>query len=940
MHSTRRLCLAVSIALAAVGSGALPLPWSGNTGVAFAQEAGAVAGRVTDGAGRGVGGVRVEVLGGRASALTGADGGYRLDGVGQDAQVLSFQGAGQVPATRRLEPGSGLRRLDVVLAVDGEAQRLDQIVVRGQYESRRRAVNDKRAADAIADVVSADSMGRYPDQNVAESLQRVPGVSITRDQGEGRFVTIRGLDSALNSVTVNGQAIGTPEDAVRSATLDVIPSDSTERITVVKAPTPDMPGDSIGGSINIESASGFDREGRSLRGRVEAGYNELSGNTNPKASFNYSDQFDGTLGIAFGASFQDREYESDNVEAEYDYPFGDADEGGPLIAQQIQQRKYMVDRERFGTNLNIDLRPDADNAYYVRMLYSDFTDAETRQSSVYNFDGGELLGSDGERYTIGGIDADEFGRRIRWRTKEQDTFAVTTGGENRFDASAIDYRIGYTQTHERVLDEIEARFEYDADPLAVELDQSAGIPTFELIDPAGADYLDNDAYVLDRFIPSPTVVDDRELSAAFNVDFDAAGITWKTGLLGRWRDRKADSSEMELRDVPDLSLGEWTTGARDYRFGDLGDGIDSAAMLAWLRANRGEVGEREQDAVENLLLSRGEDYTASEDIAAGYFMGTFEFDALRVIAGVRAERTDFDTTGVAIETEEVDGDPALVSIGARSASNSYTSVLPGLHLRYDGANDWVLRGAYTETISRPGFGDASPRLAVNREDEEVEAGNPDLDPYESQNLDVSVERYIGNSGIVSLGLFHKSIDGYIVETTTRDDPQFPGFDVTRAVNGREATVKGLEFNAQQQLDVLPGAWAGLLYGVSATFLDATFDAGINGRDEDFDLPRASDRVYSAYLGYENFGLSARLAAQYRSEYLEEVGDAPIFDVYVAPHTQLDFTLNYAVDRNWELYFEASNLLDEPLELYQGERANTLQYEVYERTYTAGVRINL
>lgn len=294
--------MAVSIALAAIGSGAVPLQWSGNTGVAFAQEAGVIAGRVMDASGRGLAGVRVDVLGARASALTGADGGYRLSGLEQGAQVLSFQGAGQVPATRRVEAGAGLRRLDVTLAADGEAQRLDRIVVRGQYESRRRAVNDKRASDAIEDVVSADSMGRYPDQNVAESLQRVPGVSITRDQGEGRFVVVRGLDAGLNSVTVNGQAIGTPEDDIRAATLDVIPSDSTERITVVKAPTPDMPGDSIGGSINIESASGFDREGRSVRARAEAGYNELSGNTNPKASFNYSDQFDGTLGIAFGAS--------------------------------------------------------------------------------------------------------------------------------------------------------------------------------------------------------------------------------------------------------------------------------------------------------------------------------------------------------------------------------------------------------------------------------------------------------------------------------------------------------------------------------------------------------------------------------------------------------------------------------------------------------------
>ncbi len=139
---------------------------------------------------------------------------------------------------------------------------LDRIEVRPQAESQARAVELKRDAQAILDAVSSDAMGDYPDKNVAESLQRLPGVSVTRDQGEGRYVVIRGLDAALNSVTIDGIAMGTPEDSSRSAPLDVIPSDSTERLKVIKAPTPDMPGDSIGGAIQVESVSAFDRDGQ------------------------------------------------------------------------------------------------------------------------------------------------------------------------------------------------------------------------------------------------------------------------------------------------------------------------------------------------------------------------------------------------------------------------------------------------------------------------------------------------------------------------------------------------------------------------------------------------------------------------------------------------------------------------------------------------------
>jgi len=823
---------------------------------------------------------------------------------------------------------SAQQTIDAV-ADDGTMQELGVIEVRAQRESQERAIDRKHDSDAITDVVSADSMGQYPDKNVAESLQRLPGISITRDQGEGRFVVVRGLDAALNSVSVDGIAIGTPEDSVRSATLDVIPSDSTERLTVVKAPTPDMPGDSIGGAIRIESASGFDRDGRSIRGKLEGGYSQLSGDWSPKATFNYSDRFGDTFAVAFGINYQDRDYQSDNVEAEYDYN----DDLGEdvMLAEQVQWRKYFVNRKRFGTNLNFDWRPDDDNRYWLRTLYSDFEDAETRQRSVFSFGDGTLAGIEGGNLLIDELPADALGRRVRWRTKEQSTLAFNLGGENRLSGATIDYRVGYTDTRERVLDEVEARFEYDGDDLAARIDQGHGIPRFDIIDPSGDGWLRNENYVLDRFIPAPIRVDDDELSAAFNVSFEAGNATWKTGLLGRWRDRASDIDERELRDVPDLLLSEWSTTAPEHRFGDLGPGIDSGAMRDWYREHLGEIGERPQDVAENAAISAAEDYTASEDIVAGYFMGTWDIDALRVIAGVRVERTDFSAVGSDIQVNE-DGDFVL-PIGTRRADNRYTNVLPGLHLRYDTGNDWVLRAAWTNTVSRPSFGDASPRMTVNREDEEIDAGNPDLDPYESSNLDLAAEWYFGDNALFAAGLFHKRIDGYIVETTTRDSADHPDYRVTRPVNGDRATVTGLELNWQQQFE------SGLLLGASATFLDTEFELP-SRPGEMFALPRASDRVYSAFIGYEKGGLSARLAAVHRGDYLDEIGDERAFDIHVASNTQLDFTIDYGVGDQWTVYLEASNLLDEPLRLYQGSPEYVLQNEEYGRTWAVGLKFRL
>jgi TonB-dependent receptor len=825
-----------------------------------------------------------------------------------------------------------------VAAASGEligaaaATELDRVEVRPQLESQTRAVDLKRSSDAIQDAVSSDAMGVYPDKNAAESLQRLPGVSVTRDQGEGRFVVVRGLDANLNSVSIDGIAVGTPEDSSRAAPLDVIPSDSTERLRVVKSPTPDMPGDAIGGAILVESASAFDRDGRSLRGKIEASHQDLSGHTSPKAAFNYSEVFADTFGVALGVNYQNRKFESDNSEVEYgEFDGGSEDE---LFANSLQHRKYEIERKRIGANLNFDWRPNEDSQYYLRTLYSQFDDAETRQRTIFNFGDGEVTALGNNQFRVDDLPADAIQKRMRYRTKEENTFAASLGGENRLTNAVLDYKVGYTRTEERVNDEMEARFEYNGD-LAATVDQNSGIPRYTLSD---ASWMDNGNYDFDRFVVSPKRVDDKEHSAQVNIRFDGDNSSYKFGLLGRWRDRDVDTDERELRVGPDVALSEWTTATPDHRGGSLGQGMSSDAMRRYWAQFGSQYSARPQDVGANAMTSLEEDYTASEDIFASYAMGTWDVGSLRIIGGVRVENTQFQATGNQVD---VSANGRSFTVTPLTADRSYTNVLPGLHLRYDAGSDWVLRAAANKTVSRPSFGDIAPRIGYNRGDEEVRLGNPELDPYESNNVDLSFERYIGSTGILSLGLFHKSIDGYIVNTVSDSDPEYPGFEVTRVINGDKAKVYGAEFNWQQQLSFLPAGWDGLLVGASGTWLETDFDPGLDGRaDEDFTLPRASRHVYSAHLGYEKAGFSTRLAAVYRSEYLDTLGDSRAYDIFVAPHTQLDFSLDYKITTNVSVYFEAQNLLDKPLELYQGVRSRTLQNEEYGRTYALGLKVAL
>lgn len=819
------------------------------------------------------------------------------------------------------------------LAGAAAATELDRVEVRPQLESQTRAVDLKRSSDAIQDAVSSDAMGVYPDKNVAESLQRLPGVSVTRDQGEGRFVVVRGLDANLNSVSIDGIAVGTPEDSSRAAPLDVIPSDSTERLRVVKSPTPDMPGDAIGGAILVESASAFDRDGRSLRGKIEASHQDLSGHTSPKAAFNYSEVFAETFGVALGVNYQNRKFESDNSEVEYgEFDGGSEDE---LFATSLQHRKYEIERKRIGANLNFDWRPNEDSQYYLRTLYSQFDDAETRQRTIFNFGDGEVAALGNNQFRVDDLPADAIQKRMRYRTKKENTFAASLGGENRLTNAVLDYKVGYTRTEERVNDEMEARFEYNGDDLAATVDQNSGIPRYTLSD---ASWMDNGNYDFDRFVLSPKRVDDKEHSAQVNIRFDGDNSSYKFGLLGRWRDRDVDTDERELRVGPDVALSDWTTTTPDHRGGSLGQGMSSDAMRRYWGQSGSQYSARPQDVGANAMTSLEEDYTASEDIFASYAMGTWDVGNLRIIGGVRVENTQFQATGNQVD---VAADGRSYTVTPLTADRSYTNVLPGLHLRYDAGSDWVLRAAANKTVSRPSFGDIAPRIGYNRGDEEVRLGNPELDPYESKNVDLSFERYIGSTGILSLGLFHKSIDGYIVSTVSDSDPEYPGFEVTRVINGDKAKVYGAEFNWQQQLSFLPAGWDGLLVGASGTWLETDFDPGLDGRaDEDFTLPRASRHVYSAHLGYEKAGFSTRLAAVYRSEYLDTLGDSRAYDIFVAPNTQLDFSLDYKITANVSVYLEAQNLLDKPLELYQGVRSRTLQNEEYGRTYALGLKVAL
>ncbi|MAT85035.1 MAG: hypothetical protein CMD39_12190 [Gammaproteobacteria bacterium] len=258
--------------------------------------------------------VRIPELG--LTATTGSDGRYVFGQVpaGTHRITITYLGFAPYDATVSVTDG-GTTTQDV----DFETG-IEEMVVYGRMtSSAASALNQQLAADAITSVVSAEDIGALPDQNAAEALSRVPGTFLERDQGEGRYVGIRGIDPDLNTTSINGLRIPAPEDDKRAIQLDVLPSELLATLTVAKSVTPDMDGDAVGGSIDIDSVSAFDRRGRTMSFTAEGTYSDLTDDTSPRISGNFTNVYDFAgiedgLGVAVAVSYYDRDFGSDNVE--------------------------------------------------------------------------------------------------------------------------------------------------------------------------------------------------------------------------------------------------------------------------------------------------------------------------------------------------------------------------------------------------------------------------------------------------------------------------------------------------------------------------------------------------------------------------------------------------------------------------------------------------
>lgn len=869
------------------------------------------------------------------------------------------------------------------------ADEVEEIVVTGIRASQRASIDIKRDSVAVVDSIVAEDLGKLPDQNVAEALQRIPGVTIERNRGEGRFISVRGFGPRFNAVTVNGRTLATDNNG-REFSFDVIPSEIITGADVYKSPLASINGASIGATVDIRTLRPLDHpEPFRVSTSLSSTWAELNDTYNPEASAVASwHNEDGTLGIAVAASYVNQETRDDeftigaghvrrsSTDSYYEVGGVPGARLGPNVApfedvsmpSNLSPFFFERDKELFGMSTSVQFQATEDLLLTFDGFLADADIIEQQTGLAYDFAGGTLteqVVDDGEAvyqfYESGFVDQivqyDErnvtttlFGANAAWNLTDDLTLSFDlsnslaerrNGGNNLFTTirrKDVDlwfdrrggsplYEYGFTSPN------------YPNAPTNPE-----GITAHYYIWNGGAN------------------LDDEITEFQFDTEWapgDAAAVF--TGGLGfQNRVKTIMGREMPFGQQcaycnSDRVLPEslFTSTNRDFFSGEGGGDI----IRDWIYYDPRElVLTVDQFAAEDgiefdpSIPSPSGSSEVDEDVLIAYLMADVETTLgdmpLAVNAGVRIEDTSYTSSGASrtvLSAKPTGGgqNEIIVSdVVPVFFEGEYTDILPSINARLSLTDELILRVATSRVMTRPTLSDLSPRQSIqtNPGNETIRRGNPDLDPFRATQFEAGLEWYFDDASLLSFTAFYKNIDSFVTLVTTPQQVDEIVFQVTVPDNGDGATVDGFELGYRQVFQNLPGAWSGL--GVQASYTYANSDANYTNEviGVSYGLEGLSETSYSLVGFYEYGPVTARLAWSWRDEFLAVAsgrnGEPEYFDAY----GQLDFGLAYGVTDNFDVFLDGLNVTGEEEFIYSVTPDRTKEYRITGQRIAAGVRL--
>jgi iron complex outermembrane recepter protein len=817
----------------------------------------------------------------------------------------------------------------------------NDVLVTGLRAGIERSLGSKRDSVSVVDVISAEDIGKFPDNNLAESLQRVPGITIDRSvNGEGQSINLRGLGPQFTRSEING---GT---ALNGFDFSVLAPELFSRITVEKSPTASTVEGGLAGTVKEETPKPFDIPG--FRATATAGVTiGQKARTVPRFFGLISKNWDDRYGLTVAAAYSKTDFRTNEVDFGPWVAFRNI--ASPDVLATAPQElldaatprttayySYQQKRDNLGISVagqarptetieltadflyarkdgnQIDNRPDA--PIEGTSFFADGTSAPGNQAPVdYVIDNGAVTSATFRNiqnrvgYSYQPQENEIYQGTLRAKWEATDNLTITPG---------------FSYAHQRTLAELDL-YSFAANGADVTYRVDGDVPIFSS---TATDFSGNperfgyNVFIFDRSI---NTIDEYvgRLDATRTFE-DVPGLR-SIDVGGRYTHRTSKQNGRfvglyqgaELLGATAPGLGAFADtlpfhvrGAetpdrilsvdRDKLISTIYPGLDPFTSDAF-------AGDATQDALRS--------FEVVEQTYGGYAQANFELGTLSVNAGLRVIVTETHSQGTGlIGTEVVPSD----------VKSRYTNFLPAINARWELMPNMLLRGTYSRGMTRPTLDQLSPATIINSGPRTGTRGNPNLRPYLADEEDLGFEWYFHPGALLTVTGFAKQIDSLISQTTVSEEATFPSQETgepitgvvafTQPTNGDNAKVHGVEAGLQSPFFFLPGPLAyfgGILNFTYASSKATTRSA--DGVSRTTPLPGLSKRSANAVLYYDHAGIDARLAYAWRSTYLraDAVGAQFGAERYIRGYGQLDLSVNAFITRNVQLGFNVNNLLD-------------------------------
>jgi len=924
----------------------------------YAQSKGNVAGIVTDATdGSTLWGANIIVDGTSQGTATDRDGKYRLVRLEEGRALLLFMYLGYETDSVWINVIPD-RTLSVDVALSPQAIEGTEVVVTAQMQGQAAAINQQLTSNTIVNVVSKDKIQELPDQNAAESVGRLPGISVERDAGEGQKIVIRGLSPKFNSVTINGERIPSTDPSNRSVDLSMISPDMLEGIEVYKSLTPDKEANSVGGSVNfiVKKAP----EGLKTTVRAQTGYNDHESELGQyKMSLSSSDRFlDNKLGLVLTGNIQRANRSSDQLNASYDFnrEQREGEERAVISVHSLNLVDILETRDRYGLSLALDY---------------DLGDGEMVFNSMWSR-----------------TDRDELRRRKRYRVSSAYTeyeirdreinttlFSNSLNGKYDFNFLYVDWKLSYSKSMREIPFSHTANF------------RELGAFNGDLIEDQGPELIplgareNIDETFFQRAYFKEENVDDQDYTAQVNLKMPFGfgdNVSGYVKMGGKFRDKKRNRDNTQYitdnfgtdeigRANPDLF--DLDREGRilfsnfvdpDFDFGDFLDGAYTFGPALDVDLIN-QFGEDYNSAYKLDPIIDLEDYSAGEKVTAGYLMAEINIGPdLMILPGFRYEYTENDySSWTGTPTSSEGGGSGISGLTDTTGTRNYDEFMPMIQMRYN-IMPWMdVRVAVTKSLSRPDYFNLVPWERISYLDTYVERGNPNLKHTTAWNYDLFLSVH-NLYGLFTLGGFYKELENIDYISTSRiQEPgaSVNGFQLTQPVNSEgTTTVYGFEIELQTNLRFLPSPFDGIILYANYTNIHSEtffplFEIGPRSTTPPYAptiidtvrsgrMPGQADQIANFAIGYEKGGFSGRLSMTYQGESIQYVGSRQELDGFTDAYIRWDLILQQKVMDGLNIFLNINNLTNRPEKAYLGIESFLTDEQYYGWTADLGVKYSL